>query len=198
MDSHRIITFTRWFKKEESGVSIFRYIHTHICIYIIFFKINNTSWLPSLVRIRWDRPHCNCEGLKHLVWSLMGLGLLWALTRSTLTPRKTNKHKNFAKCFPLEMGISTKRPGDFPLGSGCACKGYLWRQGSQGFQIVRCHFITDGKAISRKVLTMNFWKNQPQQPNRQSANKCFHERRGFKKCGIWLRQRKIHLDEFCK
>ena len=71
-------------------------------------------------------------------------------------PRKTNKHKNFAKGFPLETGISTERPGDFPSGSGCAFMGYLWRQGSQGFRIVQCHFITDGKAISRKALTMNF------------------------------------------
>lgn len=69
---------------------------------------------------------------------------------------KKNKHKNFAKRFPLEMGISTGRAGDFLSGSCCACKDYLWRQGSPGFQIVQCYFITDGKAISRKVLTMNF------------------------------------------
>lgn len=78
--SWKIITFTRWFKIEAafpySGIQIF------------FF--NNTSWLRSLVHFRCDRPHCNCERLKRLAWSLMDLGLVWALTRSTSKPRKTN------------------------------------------------------------------------------------------------------------
>lgn len=69
---------------------------------------------------------------------------------------KKNKHQNFAKHFSQGKCRSTERPGHFPLGYGSACKGYLWRLGSQGFWIVQCRFITAGKAISRKVLTMNF------------------------------------------